>query len=89
MNQSELFNENDYERLLSQSNDLEGAMGAIAFAVLEMFRRGGMKEAEITELHEKMKKYFMVPSNADCNAICKMLETRLQSEKVNGAWYWG
>jgi len=82
--------EQDFEALLQKSSYLEGAMGAIAFAVLEMFRRGGMSESEVEAIHEKMKTYFMVPSNDECNAICKMLETRLQKEKrkEDGVWYW-
>jgi hypothetical protein len=79
----------DYEEVLRDSNALDGAMGAIAFAVLEMFRRGGMDEEELNILHEKMKEYFMVATNEECNAICRMVETRLQIDKrsENGYWY--
>ena len=78
-----------FEQVVERSHELEGAMGAISFAVLEMFRRGGMEEGEVTALHEKMKIYFMKPSNAECNAICKMVETRLRSDKEATAdtWY--
>ncbi len=79
----------DFEDTLRRSQKLDGAMGAIAFAVLEMFRRGGVNETEVEALHEKMKKHFMSPTNQECNAICKMVETRLQSDKraKNGFWY--
>jgi hypothetical protein len=63
-------------------------MGAIAFAVLEMFRRGGMNPTEVTALHDQMKTYFMIPTNAECNDICAMVETRLREEKTGtGRWY--
>lgn len=79
----------DYQDVLERSMGVEGPMGAIAFAVLEMFRRGGLEETEVEALHERMKRYFMVPSNAECNAIIRMVETRLQSEKVAepAVWY--
>lgn len=81
-------NSSTYENILKRSSELEGAMGAVAFAVLEMFRLGGMKESEVKELHEKMKIYFMKPSNSECNAVIKMVETRLQDEKEpSGLWY--
>ena len=77
------------DMLLTKSQSMEGGMGAIAFAVLEMFRRGGMSEGEVKELHEKMKVYFMKPSNDECNAILKMVEIRLQSDKDHGqSWYY-
>lgn len=77
-----------YGQLLSESAKLEGAMGAIAFATLEMFRRGGLPEAEVQALHEKMKVHFMKPSNEECNAILKMVETRLKTEKETAREVW-
>lgn len=78
-----------YEKFLDESLELEGAMGAIAFATLEMFRRGGLPEAEVKALHEKMKVYFMRPSNEECNAILRMVETRLEADKEpeRDVWY--
>lgn len=78
-----------YQSLLNQSASLEGGMGAVAFATLEMFRRAGLPEAEVEALHEKMKIYFMKPSNDECNAILKMVETRLELDKEAGGegWY--
>jgi hypothetical protein len=78
-----------YETLLIQSIKMEGAMGAIAFAVLEMFRRGGLSEEEVEALHDKMKHYFMKPSSEECNAILKMVETRLERDKDTSrdTWY--
>ena len=77
-----------YETLLSESTQLEGAMGAIAFATLEMFRRSGLPEVEVEALHEKMKIYFMKPSNDECNAIIKMVETRLKKDKQPNREVW-
>ena len=77
-----------YDQLLNESAKLEGAMGAIAFATLEMFRRGGLPESEVQALHEKMKVYFMKPSNAECNAILKIVETRLKTDKETNREVW-
>lgn len=78
-----------YDSLLERSQALDGAMGAIAFATLEMFRRGGMPESEIEAIHSQMKHYFMKPSNSECNAIIKMVETRLRNDKEPNKddWY--
>ena len=82
-------NQDLYETLLHGSEAWEGAMGAIAFATLEMFRRGGMPEAEVQALHEKMKIHFMKPSNEECNAVLQMVETRLKRDKEfnRDIWY--
>lgn len=77
-----------YEKLLCKSEELEGAMGAVAFATLEMFRRGGLPEDEIQAIHEKMKIYFMKPSNEECNAILKTVETRLKTDKEANREIW-
>ena len=85
----EIENSTEFQALLSKSKELEGGMGAVAFAVLEMFRRGGMPESEVEALHSKMKTYFMVPTNAECNAILAVVLKRLASDKLaeNGSWY--
>lgn len=79
----------DISELKKSSMQLESGMGAVAWAVLEMFRRGGMPEIEITALHEKMNRYFMEPTNAECNAILKVVEERLREDKVSSGdrWY--
>jgi hypothetical protein len=78
-----------YMETLDRSRQLSGGMGAIAFGVLEMFRLGGMDEDSIRSFHEKMQHYFMIPTNEECNAICKMVETRLAEDrrKDNNLWY--
>lgn len=78
----------DYPETLERSRELEGGMGAVAFACLEMFRRGGMADREVELLHAKMKQYFMNPSNEECNVILRVVETRLEEEKLPGnVWY--
>lgn len=78
-----------YDTTLERSREMEGGMGAIAFAVLEMFRLGGMDEDSIKNIHEKMQHYFMIPTNKECNAICKVVETRLAEDRRqdNSLWY--
>ena len=72
-----------YEETLKSSWKMDGAMGAIAFAVLEMFRLGGLDEESILSIHRKMELYFMNPSNEECNAICKMVPSTVDECKVN------
>lgn len=79
----------EFELLFEESLELEGGMGAVAWAVLEMFRRGGMEERSIDQLHDQMSAFFAKPSDQDCNLILEVLETRLARDRspITGRWY--
>ena len=79
----------DYAWLLEDSRRMQGGLGAVAYAMLEMFRRGGLDRAAIETLHGQMEEYFAKPSNDDCNSICKMVYTRLEEDREpeTGLWY--
>ena len=79
----------DYNSALqTEAAEFKGGMGAVAWAVLEMFKRARLPEGEIMQLRTKMDEYFVKPSNDECNAILKVLETRLQKDKGAGnLWY--
>ncbi len=75
-------------KLLSASQALESGMGAVAWATLEMFKRGGMTESDLAALQSSMNEYFAKPSNEECNTILSVLETRLREDKKStDAWY--
>ncbi len=77
-----------HSELLENSQALKSGMGAVAWAVLEMFRRGGMDAAKVSALHADMNKFFTVPSNDECNSILKVVEERLRSDKTEAeSWY--
>ncbi len=78
----------DVNQMKSEAAKIQSGMGVVAWAVLEMFKRGGMPEKEITELHENMNRYFAKPSNDECNAILKVVETRVQEDKEPGKDIW-
>jgi hypothetical protein len=78
----------DLNQLKQEASTLKSGFGAVAWAVLEMFKRGGMPESEIKAIHEKMNHYFAQPSNVECNAILKVVEDRLLEDKeTSGVWY--
>jgi hypothetical protein len=79
----------DVEKLRKESNELKSGLGSVAWATLEMFKRGGMPDIEIIELKEKMNIYFAKPSNDECNSILKVVESRLVEDKEPGrdTWY--
>ncbi|MBP9707350.1 MAG: hypothetical protein KBD78_06865 [Oligoflexales bacterium] len=86
------LNKNDelsYKKLLEQSQALKSGLGAVSWAVLEMFRRGGMEAAKINAIQEDMIKFFAVPDGDECNVILKVVEQRLQEDKIssNDCWY--
>lgn len=78
----------ELERLYENSLTLEGGMGAVAWAALEMFRRGGMSQAQIQALREQMNTYFAKPTDDDCNSILGVLEKRLSDDRTSAnVWY--
>ena len=89
MSQVDSIGDVNVTELKTSSQELKTGMGAVAWAVLEMFRRGGMTSDEVSELHRKMNEYFPLPSNDECNAILKVVETRLHEDKseANQLWY--
>lgn len=74
--------------LKKESEALKSGMGVVSWAVLEMFKRAGMPKAEVDQLHAKMNEYFPKPSNDECNAILKVVEARLESDKENDSNLW-
>jgi hypothetical protein len=75
--------------LRKDAERIKSGMGVVAWAVLEMFKRSGMPPDEIGQLHAKMNEHFPKPSDDECNAILKVVEARLQDDKVpaSGLWY--
>jgi len=74
--------------LKNSSLELKSGMGAVSWAVLEMFKRAGMPQTEVAALHQKMNEYFPKPSNDECNAILKVVEARLDEEKADDKELW-
>jgi hypothetical protein len=78
----------NHGQLLENSLALKSGMGAVAWAVLEMFRRGGMDADKVNALHADMNKFFTIPSNDECNSILKVVEERLRTDKATtDSWY--
>ncbi len=50
-------------QLKAEAASLKSGLGAIGWATLEMFKRGGMPADEIKQIHEKMNEYFAKPPN--------------------------
>lgn len=84
----EMSNSTNYADLKEDSMKLESGMGAVAWAVLEMFKRGGMPQEEIDSIHKQMDHYFAKPANDECNAILKVVEDRLQEDKIDSKEIW-
>lgn len=78
----------DLKQLKTESDTLKSGLGVVAWATLEMFKRGGMPAEEIKQIQEKMNHYFAQPSNDVCNAVLKIVETRLVEDKKPNADIW-
>lgn len=79
----------DFKKLKSESESLKSGLGVVAWATLEMFKRGGMGEDELKQIQDKMNHYFAKPSNDVCNAVLQVVEARLVEDKEpnSGIWY--
>lgn len=86
---NEKTNAVDVTQLKAEASSLKSGLGAVAWATLEMFKRGGMPEGEIKQIHEKMNEYFAKPSNDVCNAVLEVVEARLNEDKEpnSNTWY--
>jgi hypothetical protein len=79
---------NQTSDLKKESMTMQGGMGAVAWAVLEMFKRGGMHAEEVKQIQQKMTHYFAIPSDEVCNAILSVVEERLAEEKEPNTDIW-
>jgi hypothetical protein len=78
----------DSNDLLTESQGSKNGLGAVAWATLEIFKRGGMPENDIKEIQGQMMEYFGNPSNTECNTVLRVVEKRLNDDKESeGIWY--
>ncbi len=75
------MSDSEFQSLLENSKELPGPMGAVALAVLEMFRRGGLESNSVLALHETMKYYFATPTTEEREAILKVVRQRLNEDQ--------
>lgn len=76
------------ENLLEKSKELKSGLGAVAWATLEMLKRGGLPEQRLKEIQEDMNKHFAIPTSEECNTILRVLEKRLAEDRESdGVWY--
>lgn len=78
----------DLNQLKTQSDSLKSALGVVAWATLEMFKRGGMPGEELNQIQEKMNHYFAQSSNEVCNAVLRVVEARLIEDKEPNSNIW-
>lgn len=79
----------DVSQLKAEASSLKSGLGAVAWATLEMFRRGGLPADEVKQIQDKMNEYFAKPSNDVCNAVLRVVEARLVEDKEpnSSVWY--
>ncbi|MBI3017122.1 MAG: hypothetical protein HYY62_03890 [Deltaproteobacteria bacterium] len=77
-----------HKELLEKSKELKSGLGAIAFAIVEGLRRSGAEKEQINQILELLQKQFPKLKNDECNALCKVTEMRLQTDKIPGKEIW-
>lgn len=72
----------DFDSMLRASEKLGGGLGAVAWAVLEMMRRGGASQMELSTLQATMAKTFTLPTDGQCNMVLRVLAERLERDRI-------
>lgn len=72
----------DFETMMRASEKLGGGLGALAWAVLELLRRGGLSQVELTSLQATMGKAFTVPTDGQCNMVLRVVAERLDRDRI-------
>lgn len=81
-----------FDALLKESQAMSGGLGALAFGVLQLMKKGGMPENELAEVRRVMNQYFQVPTDETCNLVLRVVERRLVDDRISLAdgihrWY--
>ena len=75
------------EDVLSESMDIDGPLGAVAFVVLKAFAEAGASEAETGAMREMLFKHLAALSDDQCNALAEVAHRRLAVRPESGRWY--
>jgi hypothetical protein len=80
--------ENLVEELLSESEPMQGALGAIAYVALKALEMGGANTKLVMSTRLVLDEHFQNLNDEQCNALCDMLYARLRHEaEETKAWY--
>ena len=79
----------EFDSLLAESQSYQGGLGAVAWAVLEMLRRGRMHEQDLQKIYDQMVATFARAEDDECDLVVRVLEARLAADKdpETGRWY--
>lgn len=76
------------KQLMDESHEMDNGLGAVAWATIEMLKRGGADAVKTQEVLDLMKSTFAKCSAVECNAVLMVLEMRLQHDKKGKlVWY--
>ena len=78
----------DLAAVLTESEVMPGALGALAYVILKGLKEGGAEDQVVASVRALMHEHFQRLSDADCNTLCQALMHRLQNDAIaDGRWY--
>jgi hypothetical protein len=75
------------EDVLSESMEMDGALGAVAFIVLKALSEAGASQAESEAAEKLLFKHFAALSDEQCNVLAEVAHRRLVARPASGRWY--
>ena len=80
----------DDRTMLARAREFEGALGAVAFVVLEGLREAGAERTDLEAVFGIVRKAFEQLDDAQCNRLANVLWQRLLEDRErlgDAPWY--
>lgn len=77
----------DFEATLEDSRQFKGALGAVAYVVIEGLRAGGVDADTVDSVLAALRSGLKGLSDADCDVLVHVLERRLEEVRQGGMLY--
>jgi hypothetical protein len=75
------------EDVLSESMEMDGPLGAVAFVVLKALAEAGASQAESDTARKLLFKCLAALSDEQCNVLAEVAHRRLAARPASGRWY--
>jgi hypothetical protein len=75
------------DNVLSESMEMDGPLGAVAFIVLKALAEAGASQTESEAARKLLFKYFAALSDDQSNVLAEVARRRLAARPASGRWY--
>lgn len=75
------------DEVFSESMDMDGPLGAVAFTVLKALAEAGASQTESDLVRKLLFKHFAALSDEQSNVLAEVAHRRLAARPASGRWY--